>query len=125
VTRGSIKSERQAREAQGRAAEKFASIMLRLKCYRILARRYKCPAGEIDLIVKRGKAIAFVEVKARKEIGQALDSITPRQKQRIARAAQSFLQLYPEYLNCELRFDVILIVPNKWPHHIMDAWRDS
>jgi len=122
---GPKKTERQKREATGRRAETLAVLTLRLKFYRILARRYRCPVGEIDIVAARGKTIVFIEVKARQTIEQAIDSITARQQQRITRAATAFLQSHPQMQSFLIRFDVFLIVPKRLPQHVMDAWRDS
>jgi putative endonuclease len=91
--RGPSKTERQRqrREAAGRWAETLAVLTLRLKFYRILARRYRCPLGEIDIVAARGRTIVFIEVKARRTFEQAMESVTPRQQQRITRAAAAFL----------------------------------
>ena len=105
----------------GRWAERVASIYLGLKGYRTLARRFRSPAGEIDLIVRRGGLVVYVEVKGRRgapaEVGE-------RQRRRIRRAAEHFLKLRPELASCEQRFDVILIGPARLPTHLRDAWRD-
>ncbi|NKB20382.1 MAG: YraN family protein [Alphaproteobacteria bacterium] len=122
---GPNKSERQKREATGRWAETLAVIMLRLKFYRILARRYRCPVGEIDIVAVRRKTIVFVEVKARRTVEQAMESVTSRQQQRITRAATAFLQSHPKFQDLLMRFDALLIVPKRLPHHVKDAWRDS
>ena len=81
--RGSSKTERQRREAAGRWAETLAGLTLRLKFYRILARRYRCPVGEIDIIAARERTVVFIEAKARQTLEQAMKSVTPRQQQRI------------------------------------------
>lgn len=125
MVNGPQKTVRQKREAAGRRAETFAVLALRLKFYRILARRYRCPVGEIDIVAARGKTVVFIEVKARRTIEQAMESITPRQRQRITRAATAFLQSHPPMQNFLIRFDVLLIVPKRLPQHIIDAWHDS
>ena len=125
MVNGPQKTVRQKREAAGRRAETFAVLALRLKFYRILARRYRCPVGEIDIVAARGKTVVFIEVKARRTIEQAMESITPRQRQRITRAATAFLQSEPHLQNFLTRFDVLLIVPKRIPQHIIDAWCDS
>jgi putative endonuclease len=119
------KSERQRRDAAGRRAEVMCAWLLRLKGYRVLAQRFKTPVGEVDLIVRRASIVAFVEVKARSSAAAAIESVSPRQRQRIARAALAFLQKRPDLANSQQRFDVILVTPGKWPHHIIDAWRES
>lgn len=107
-------------ERFGRWAERAASIYLALKGYRILARRFRSPAGEIDLIARRGRLVVYVEVKARR--GEPA-SVSARQRRRIRRAAEHFLKLRPELASCEQRFDAILIGRALLPTHLTDAWR--
>ncbi|MBC7951992.1 MAG: YraN family protein [Rhodospirillaceae bacterium] len=112
---------------KGKRAETLAAWWLRLKGYRVLARGYAIGrgkgAGEVDLIVRRGGTIAFVEIKARATLTQAAHAITPHQQQRIIRAARSFISGQPKLAACTLRFDAVLITPKAWPRHISDAWR--
>lgn len=105
----------------GRWAERVASIFLACKGYRTLARRFRSPSGEIDLIARRGRLVVYVEVKARS--GEQAD-VRVRQRRRIRRAAEHFLKLRPELSSCDQRFDVILIRPGALPTHLKDAWRD-
>jgi putative endonuclease len=119
------KSDRQQRDATGRRAEIMSAWLLRLKGYRVLAQRFKTPVGEIDLIARRASVIAFIEVKARPSTAAALESVSPRQRKRIARAAMVFVQKRPDLADNQMRFDLILVTPGHLPHHIVDAWRDS
>jgi putative endonuclease len=112
-----------AREAWGRWAESLAAWSLRLRGYRILARRFRTPLGEIDLIAQRGRLLAFVEVKARADLEQALVALSPRQRQRTARAAELFLLRRPDLAGHALRFDLIAVRPWRVPRHLVDAWR--
>ena len=105
----------------GRWAERVAAIFLALKGYRTLARRFRSPSGEIDLIARRGRLVVYVEVKARR--GEQAD-VRDRQRRRIRRAAEHFLKLRPDLSSCDQRFDVILIRPGAFPVHLKDAWRD-
>lgn len=116
-------ADRQASEQRGRRAESLAAALLRLKGYAILARRYRCPAGEIDLVIRRGRTVALVEVKARASTAEAAFSITPHQRERIARAGEHFLAANPRYSNHTMRFDAVLAAPGRWPRHVPDAWR--
>ena len=68
---------RRKAERRGRRAELIAAWYLRLKLYRVLARRYRTPVGEIDLIVRRGRTIVFVEVKHRPSEAEALEAVPP------------------------------------------------
>jgi len=96
--------------------------MLRLKGYRILARRYKTPMGELDLIARRGRVIAFIEVKARSETAQGLEAITVQKRRRSARAALAFVMRHPEIAEFDLRFDVVVVRRLRPPHHLENAW---
>lgn len=106
----------------GLRAETVAVLFLRLKGYRILHRRMKTPAGEIDMVALRGSALVIVEVKARGQ-GEAAEALLPRQQRRLERAAAHFLGRHPRLADLDLRFDVVLIAPRRWPRHLADAWR--
>ena len=110
--------ERRAAESRGRRAEFLAAWLLRLKGYRVLARRYRTPVGEIDLIVRRGRQVAFVEVKLRDSRDEATLAVTPAARRRIARAAAAWLAANPAAGGLHLRFDVILASPRRWPKHL-------
>ena len=105
----------------GRWAEGLAAIFLACKGYRTLARRFRSPSGEIDLIARRGRLVVYVEVKARR--AEPAD-VRHRQRRRIRRAAEHFLKLRPELVSCDQRFDVVLVRPGALPVHLKDAWRD-
>jgi len=108
---------------RGRAAERLAAWMLRAKGFWIVAERFACPQGEVDLIVRRGRLLVFVEVKARHDSAAAAEAITWRQRQRIARAAEIFLQQRPEFTGFDLRFDAVVMGIRDRPRHMADAWR--
>ena len=112
---------RRARELAGRRAEAVAALLLGLKGYRILARRFACPVGEIDLVARRGDLLLFVEVKGRRAgEGPALEALGRRQQERIARAAGLFVQRRPELAGLAQRFDVVAVAPRRWHlHHIL------
>jgi putative endonuclease len=116
---------RRAREHLGRRAETRAAIALRLKGYRILDRRVRTPAGEIDLVVRRGAVVAFVEVKARRTRAHAVESISRTQRRRIVRAAAHYVAANPRLAGLTQRFDAVLVEPRKWPHHLINAWTES
>ena len=109
-------------ERRGRRAERMAALWLRLKGYRILARRYRTPVGEIDLVVRRGRTLAFVEVKARADPGTALEAISARQRRRATHAARAYLSRHPPSPGLALRFDALILCPGRWPRHIANAW---
>ena len=113
---------RQRAERLGRLAEFAAAGYLRLKGYRILEKRYRTPAGEIDLIVRRGNLIAAVEVKARSDAAAAAAAVTPSQQKRIAGAMEVFLGRSTAYAKFDVRFDAVLIAPWRLPVHIPAAW---
>lgn len=113
---------RQQAERLGRLAEAKAAMLLRLKGYRISAQRWKSPAGEIDLIARRGSAVAFVEVKARSNADEALASVGPYQRRRIVQAAHHWLAANPDAAGCDCRFDIVLVTPYQWPQHIANAF---
>ena len=108
---------------RGRSAERRAAWFLRLKGFRILEIDYKTPVGEIDLVARRGDLLALVEVKARPSLEQARQALSARQRQRIVRAAEVYLQRNPRLGKLNARFDVVLIAPGHWPRHIADAWQ--
>jgi putative endonuclease len=117
--------ERVAAFRTGLSAESRAAAYLLAKGYRILARRFRTPHGEIDIIGKRRDLIAFVEVKARASLDEAAFAVTPRQQARIINAAQAWLVAHPEHAELELRFDVILIAPRHLPRHLLAAFDAS
>ena len=106
---------------KGVQAEKRAALWLEAKGYEILEQRYKTPMGEIDLIIKRGDVIAFVEVKARKTKGEALESITPRARKRIIQTAEHFLSTYTEAYDIA-RFDALAVTADDI-YHLENAWQ--
>jgi putative endonuclease len=109
---------RQKSRAFGVRAETLSALLLMCKGYRILERNYLHGGGEIDLIVQRGRVIAFVEVKARPTQGAALIAIDDRKLERIAKAARSWVNRAHEPQNLDLRFDAVLIAPRTFPRHM-------
>jgi len=113
--------DRRAAELSGRDGEARAAWFLRANGWRILDQRVRTPAGEVDLVARRGKLIAFVEVKTRRraaELDHAIDEY------RLARVAAAAEVLAPRYLQegDDMRIDVVLIAPRTWPRHIENAW---
>src|SRR5690349_1311308 len=96
-------------EARGRSAETWAALALRLKGYRLLARRFKSGPGEIDLIMRRGNVTAFIEVKTRSDPELALESVTPRQARRIAAAARVWMARDRRAALGVCRFDIVTV----------------
>ncbi len=115
--------KRRAAHLSGVRAETMAEVWLRLKFYRILARRYRVHGGEVDIIAKRGKTMAFVEVKARGDIETALTAITPQKQRRFSIAAAHWLATNPWAANgYVLRADAVFIAPGKFPKHLEAAF---
>jgi putative endonuclease len=117
-----LASRRQAFR-RGHTAELLCLWHLRLRGYRILARRFRVPSGEIDLIARRGRVLAAIEVKARVDLASAGESISHRQRRRVMRALEHFLALRPDLAVLAPRFDVMLVAPGRLPQHVADAWR--
>lgn len=114
---------RRGSERAGRLAEAVAAWHLRLRGFRILARRYATAVGEVDLIARRGDLLLFVEVKRRGRADDALAALLPEQQARIARAAAAFLQRRPDLARCRIRFDLLALAPWRLPRQVRDVWR--
>ena len=117
--------ERIAAFRTGLSAESRAAAYLIAKGYRILARRFRTPQGEIDIVARRRQLLAFVEVKARRSLDEAAYAVTPRQQQRIIGAAQAWLMTHPEHAAFDLRFDAMLIAPRRLPRPLLCAFSSS
>ena len=114
--------ERIAAFRRGLSAESRAAMLLIAKGYRIAARRWKTPLGEIDIVARRRRALVFVEVKARVRLDDAAEAVTERGRRRIIAAAELWLAHHPDDAEREIRFDVILVAPGRMPQHIPDAF---
>jgi putative endonuclease len=117
--------ERVAAFRLGLSAESRAALLLMAKGYRILARRWKTPLGEVDIVARRRRDLVFVEVKARDTVDAAAEGVTARGKQRIIAAAELWLAHHPDAAQSYIRFDVILVAPGKMPQHIVNAFDAS
>jgi len=117
---------RQARGAAarklGRRAEVVAALWLMAKGYRILGFRIATPLGEIDLLAQRGKVLAVVEVKQRTTIEDALDAVTPTQRERLRRAAAHVSAHRMALRDLSVRLDLLALAPGRAPRHLADAW---
>lgn len=113
-------STRAEREARGRRGELVAAWYLRCKGWRILARRVRTPRGEIDLVARRGTTVAFVEVKWRARGGDLDRAIDPWRLRRVAAAAEAVAHRYARPAD-NVRIDVLLLAPGRWPRHIANA----
>ncbi|MET0276970.1 MAG: YraN family protein [Pseudorhodoplanes sp.] len=114
--------ERQVAFRLGLSAESRAAAYLIVKGYRIAARRWRCAAGEIDIVARRGKLLIFVEVKARASLDDAAYSVTERTQRRVAAAASAWLADNPDDAFNDMRFDAILVAPRSLPRHIEGAF---
>jgi putative endonuclease len=114
--------ERVAAFRVGLSAESRAAAYLIARGYRILARRFRTPVGEIDIVAGRRNALIFVEVKARNSLDEAAEAITPRTRQRNVAAAEFWLSQHPDDVTREMRFDVVLVAPRRLPRHIAAAF---
>ena len=117
-------AERKKLKAQhrGHFAESLAAWSLRLKGWRILAKRYRTPLGEIDLIARRGDLIAIIEVKARPTLIEAMDAVTPSAQKRIIASADLWLPRQRDASKLSIRFDIIAVLPWQLPIHIPRAF---
>ena len=113
--------KRQEAESRGRHAERIAALWLRLHGWRILAQRARVPGGEVDLIARRGRILAFVEVKARSTAAAADLSLDEYRLRRVVVAAE---RLAPKYMRegDDLRIDAMFIVPRRLPRHLPNVW---
>jgi putative endonuclease len=117
-----MRLDRNAAEKRGRAAETLGCWYLRLHGWRILARRARVRGGEVDIVARRGRTIAFVEVKARANDRTAAFALDQWRLRRVAAAAE---QLAPRYMRegDELRIDALFILPRRWPTHLANVWQ--
>ena len=118
------------KDAVGRFGEQLAARTLSETGLRILARNWRSPAGEIDIIARRGQILVVVEVKRRPDFTSALTAISPRQQARLVRAAQAFQARRADCAGLTLRFDVIVFaghrwLDGRWPRHLKEAWRPA
>ena len=111
-------AERQGRYRRGLSSELIAAAFLIFRGYWIEARRFRSNAGEIDLIARKGRLIAFVEVKRRRDVEAAESAIAPRQRQRIMRAADLWIAQNQRFADYDRRFDIIFALPRRLPRHI-------
>jgi putative endonuclease len=114
-------NRRQA-EKRGRGAETLACWWLRLRGWRILARRARVPGGEVDIVARRGRTLAFVEVKARADDAAAASALDPYRLRRVVVAAE---RLAPRYMRPgdDVRIDAMFVVPRRWPRHLTNVWQ--
>lgn len=114
-------THRQA-EKRGRGAETIACWFLRMHGWRIVARRARVPGGEVDIVARRGRTLAFVEVKARGTDDAAAVALDEWRLRRVAVAAERLMPRYMDGVD-EVRIDAIFIVPFRWPKHLANVWQ--
>jgi len=107
---------------EGRASEYTAAFWLMAKGWRILAFRLKTPQGEIDVLARRGRILAVVEVKRRATLEAALEAVGYRQRQRLRAAAMDLAAKRPDFAGLSVRLDLLALAPGRLPRHIADAW---
>ncbi len=114
--------KRQQAERRGRSAETLAAMYLRLKGWRILARRARVAGGEVDLVARRGNVLAFIEVKARASADAAAFALDEYRLRRVAVAAE---RLAPRFMRAgdDVRIDAIYVVPRRLPRHLPNVWQ--
>lgn len=122
MSRAPTKQSRVRNHQRGVMAEYAAMLWLYLKGYRLVTMRYKTPVGEIDLIMRRARTLAIIEVKARKNHRDAAVAIHAQNQSRVIRASQYFLVNHPAYQDYQVRFDAVLIAWYKWPRHVPHAF---
>jgi putative endonuclease len=113
---------RQEAEKRGRGAESLACWYLRLHGWRILARRARVPGGEVDIVARRGRTLAFVEVKARASEQSAALALDEWRLRRVALAAE---RLAPRFMRAgdDIRIDAMFVIPGRWPRHLPNVWQ--
>lgn len=117
--------ERLRAESFGRRGEELAALYLRSKLYRVLAKRFKTPVGEIDLVVESFGTLVFVEVKTRQRRGDELDALLHVNRRRLLQAARYYMTRHPGRADLPMRFDVIFLAPFSWPRHVKNAFDAS
>lgn len=122
MTRLAAPETRKRAERRGRWSEWTAALFLMVKGYRILAMRYRVRAGEVDIIARRGEIVAFVEVKARRDLMAAVDAVTFASQDRIRAAGDHWLARQPDAARLSLRYDIVAITPWKLPRHYQGAF---
>jgi len=107
---------------RGHRGEWLAALALTMKGFRIVARRYRTPLGEIDLIARRGDLVLIVEVKARPTLIAAMESLARQSEHRIEGAADLWLSRQKDYGRLSVRFDMVAVLPWRWPVHVKNVF---
>ena len=106
----------------GLSAEWVAAMWLMAKGYRLIDRRFTIRGGELDLVMWRRDTVAFVEVKARERMDDALTSIDETKRRRIGKAARVWLARNPWAAQHTLRGDAVFLAPWRLPRHMVEAY---
>lgn len=123
ASRSELRSRRARRSGlSGRRAEWLAILWLSMKGYRLLERRFGGKGGEIDIVMRRGRTVAFVEVKARSRLDDALAAVTPEKQRLVARRVRQWLARNPWAMDRDLRADAVFLAPWHWPRHVPGAF---
>jgi putative endonuclease len=121
-----MKSARKLRAQRfGRRAEWLAALYMRCKGFRVVARDVRLPGGEIDLVLRKGRLLVLLEIKARAGADLLEEAIGDRQWRRIAAAAEQFCARRHGYAELDRRFDALFLARGRWPLHRPDAWRPT
>jgi putative endonuclease len=107
---------------RGHRGEWLAALALTLKGYRIVARRFRTRAGEIDLIARRGDLVAIVEVKVRPTLLLAMEAIARQSERRIEAAADIWLARQRDFARLSVRYDMVAVLPWRWPVHVENVF---
>ncbi len=110
---------RRKAERVGRRAESLAAWWLRLKGWQVLAQRVRTPVGEVDLVARRGRTLAFIEVKARSKESDSWLALDEWRLRRVAAAAE---MLAPRFgrPGDTMRIDALFVTPWRWPRHLVN-----
>ncbi len=114
--------KRQKAWRRGHVAEYLAAAFLMLKGYRILAIRHRTKLGEIDIIARKGDLAVFVEVKSRRSAQEAIDAVSFSSQRRIRAASDLWLAREPDFARLSQRYDIVAMLPGRWPQHFPDAF---
>lgn len=118
---GDEPARRRRQYRRGFRAEALAAWRYRCAGYRLLAKRFKSPVGEIDLVAVRRGRVAFVEVKRRATLAQCEAAVTPELRRRVRQAAQTWLGKNPKFQGHDAGFDLVFVVPWRLPLVLRDA----
>ncbi|MGI9402397.1 MAG: YraN family protein [Rhizobiaceae bacterium] len=116
------RAKRRAAVARGTRGEWLAAIYLRLRGYSIEERNFRCKSGEIDIVARKGDQISFVELRARRKENDALDAVGIQAQRRISNAAKIWISRRRDHDRLSWQFDIIAIVPGRWPQHFPQAF---